>query len=82
MELESNQYDYGSFTNQGTGSHGEIQDFKIISYPLGRYEIKIKLSLTNEFIEIMEVGINKDFMNQKQKTSIKGYHDVDKFYLE
>jgi len=82
MEMESKQYDYDSFTEQGTGRLGEIRDYRLISYPFGRYEIKIKVTLNNEFIEIVEVGINKDFLTQKQKVNLQGFHDVDKFYVE
>jgi len=82
MELESTQYDYDSFTSKGTGSLGEIRDYRIISCLFGRYEIKIKVTPNNEFIEIVEVGINKDFLTQKQKISLQGFHDVDKFYVE
>jgi len=82
MELEKKQYDYDNFTSQGTGSLGKIGDYKIISYPFDRYEIKIKVTPNNEFIEIVEVGINKDFLTQKEKISLQGFHDVDKFYVE
>ena len=82
MELESKQYDYDNFTSQGTGSLGKIGDYKIISCPFDRYEIKIKVTLNNEFVEIVEVGINKDFLTQKQKISLHGFHDVEKFYVE
>lgn len=82
MELESKQYDYDSLTSQGTGSLGEIKDYRIISCPFGRYEIKIKVTPNNEFIEIVEVGINKDFLTQQQKVSLQGFHDVDEFYVE
>lgn len=82
MEIESKQYDYDSFTSQGTGSLGEIRDYRIISYPFGRYEIKIKVTPNNEFIEIVEVAVNRDFVTQKQKLSLRGFHDVEKFYKE
>jgi hypothetical protein len=42
----------------------------------------MKLSLNNEFIEILEVKINKDFLTYKQKMISKGFHDIDKFYRE
>lgn len=82
MELDMKEYDYGSFTKQATGSIGEGGDYKIISCPFGRYEVKVKVSPSNEFIEIVEVGINKDFLTQKQKISRPGFHDVEGFYLE
>ena len=58
------------------------RDYRIISYPFDRYEIKIKVTPNNEFIEIVEVGINKDFLTQKQKIGLQGFHDVEKFYVE
>ena len=63
-----------------TGSHEEFDEFKIITYPFGKYEIKVKLSLANQFIGIVEVKINKTFLSHKQKITSKGYHDVDEFY--
>jgi len=82
MELKGKQYDYDNLTSRGTGGPEEIEDYRIISFPFGRYEIKIKVTPNNEFIEIVEVGINKDFLTQKQKISLQGFHDVDKFYVE
>lgn len=82
MEFDVSRYDYATFTQDATGKTGKAEDYKIISYPFDKYEIKVKVSANNEFIGIVEVGVNKDFLNQKQKTSLKGYHDVDKFYVE
>lgn len=82
MELESKHYDYDDLTSQGTGSLGGISDYQIVSYLLGSYEIKIKLTPTNEFIEVVEVGINRDFLTHEQKVGLRGFHDVDKFYIE
>jgi hypothetical protein len=82
MEQEARQYGYDIFTREATGSPREVGDYRIISYPFGRYEIKIKVTPNNEFVEIVEVAINKDFLAQKQKLSLQGSHDVDKFYVE
>jgi hypothetical protein len=68
--------------SQGTGSRFTPKDYKIIVYPFNKYEITMKLSLNNEFIEILEVKINKDFLTYKQKMISKGFHDIDKFYRE
>jgi hypothetical protein len=67
-----------------TGSHDEFEDvdYKLITYPFGRYEIKIKLTPRNEFIEIVEIKINKDFLSYKQKLSTQEIHEVDEFYPE
>jgi hypothetical protein len=82
VELDMREYDYGSFTKEATGGIGEGEDYKIISCPFGKYEVKVKLSRSNEFIEIVEVGINKDFLTQRQKISLHGFHDVERFYVE
>jgi len=70
------------FENQGTGSHDMPRDYKIISVPFDKYEVTIKLSPNNEFIEILEVKVNKDFLSYKQKMISKGFHDVEEFYKE
>lgn len=82
MELDTSEYGYGSFAKQATGSIGEGEDYKIISYPFDRYEIKIKLSSSDKFMGITEVKINKDFLSHKQKMGIKTYLDVDEYYRE
>jgi len=66
-----------------TGSHEEEPvNYKVIVYPLDKYLIKIKLTPSNEFIEIIEIKVNKSFLSHKQKMTSKGYHDVDEFYRE
>jgi hypothetical protein len=82
MDLYENEYDYDTLKDQGTGSHAESNDYKIIVYPFDRFHIKIKLTPSNEFIGIVEVGINKDFLSYKQKIASSGEHDVDEFYRE
>lgn len=68
--------------NQRTGSHEKPKHYKILVYPFGKYEIKIKLSPDNEFLGILEVKVNKDFLSYKQKMVSKGFHDVEEFYKE
>lgn len=82
MNLEPKEYDYDTLKNQGTGESGEPTDHKIIVYPFEKYEIKIMLTASNEFIGIVEVKINKDFLSQRERASAKGFHDVEKFYPE
>ncbi|MGD2249742.1 MAG: hypothetical protein PVF58_15140 [Candidatus Methanofastidiosia archaeon] len=80
MNLYRKEYDYDEIKKQGTGSHDISDDYKIIVCPFDKYEIKMKLSPTNEFIEIVEVKINKEFLSHEQKISSAGFHDVDEFY--
>ena len=82
MDLYTKEFIHNKLKNQGTGSHGYGDDYKIISYPFDKYQIKIKLSSSNEFIEIVEVKINKEFLSHKQKIISRGFHDVDEFYPE
>ncbi|GAI43482.1 unnamed protein product, partial [marine sediment metagenome] len=51
-------------------------------YPFDKYLITIKLSPSNEFIGIVEIKVNKDFLSYKQKLPPKGFHDVEEFYKE
>ncbi|MFA5055242.1 MAG: hypothetical protein WC562_03590 [Dehalococcoidia bacterium] len=80
METETKNFDYDSFTQDATGS--SKQDYKIISFPFEKYEIKVKVSPSNEFIEITEVTVNKDFLSHKQRLNIRQSIDVDKYYRE
>ena len=82
MEPETTEYGYDSFTKQATGSIGEVEDYKIISYPFDKYEIKVKVSPSNQFMGIIEVKINKDFLSHRQRMGIQTYIDVDAFYRE
>jgi len=74
---------YKRFENRGTGGQRAVpKEFKTIVYPFDKYLIKIKLTPSNEFIEILEVKVKKDFLSYKQKMISKGFHDVDEFYKE
>jgi len=74
-------FDYRVLKKKGTGGLVS-EEFKEIVYPFGKYEIKVRLSLNNEFRGITEVKINKEFLSFKQKISSKGFHDVEEFYKE
>jgi hypothetical protein len=82
MMSESTKYNYDTFSQDATGQVGNIEKYKIITFPFGKYEIKVKLTLSNEFLGIIEVGVSKDFISVEQKMNLKGYHDVEKLYEE
>ncbi len=82
MDLYIKEHDYNTFQKQGIGGQDMPEDYKIITYPFDKYQIKIKLTPSNEFIGIIEVKINKEFLFYKQKITSKGFHDVDEFYHE
>lgn len=75
-------YGYANFKKLGTGSREDFEEYKLITYPFDKYQITIKLTPTNEFIEILEVKINKEFLSYKQKITPQGFHDVEEFYPE
>ena len=81
MDLDPKDYDYDNLKKEGTGGPGE-PDYKVLVYPFDKYEIKITLTPTNEFVGITEVKINKDFLSHKEKMTSRGVHDVDEFYRE
>jgi hypothetical protein len=68
--------------NHGTGSHEKLEEYKIINYPFDKYQIKIKLTSANEFIGIIEVQVNKEFLSYKQKLTSQGFVDVNEDYPE
>jgi len=74
--------DYSKIKNTGTGSHEKYEDYQIIPYNFDKYVVKVKLSLKNEFIGIVEIKLNKDFLSQQQKISASDYHDVEEFYQD
>lgn len=79
---QTGEQDYGKSRNKGTGSQEDFEDYKIITYPFDKYQIKVKLTPSNEFIDIVEIKINKEFLSNKQKIISKSCIDVSKFYRE
>lgn len=69
-------------TGTATGYSSYMQNTKIMDYSFGKYQIKVILSLNNEFLGIEEVRINKDFLSYEERILNKGYHDVNEFYFD
>jgi len=53
---------------------------RIVSVQFERYRIKVKLGGSNEFLGIVEVGVNKDFRSLRERIESQGGHDVSDFY--
>lgn len=53
--------------------------YKIVVYPFEQYELKLKLTPNNEFIEVLEIKLNKDFLSHKQKMSSLNYFNVEEY---
>jgi hypothetical protein len=82
MQLESGEYDYPQLTSGGTGANQEGCGHKVVVYPFGRYQIRVEVNATNQFIGITEVSLNRDFLSHEQRIARQGFHDVEQFYLE
>ena len=82
MHLGESEYSYEQLISQATGSHDRPEDCKIVVYPFGKYQIKLKLTQANEFVEIVEVGINKDFLSYRQRMASPSSSDVNEYYRE
>ncbi len=83
--MHPRQDDY-SFTGHpysvpsSTGQH--VESCKTIVYPFDKYDIVMRLTQNNEFVDVIEVRIRKDFLSYKQKIARKGFHDVEEFYRD
>ena len=53
---------------------------RIVSVQFDRYTIKVELSDANEFLGVVEVGVNKDFRSIRERIESQGGHDVSDFY--
>lgn len=72
--------DYAELTWGGTGSVGEAAENRIITFPFGKYEVKIILNNKNEFVDIAEIRINKDFLSYEQEKRLKTLPDEGDTY--
>ena len=63
-----------------TASIIDQAEYKVVKVPFGKYELTLKLSMNNEFLDVLEIRINKDFAKSIKEKQPKGFHDVDEFY--
>jgi len=81
IEMNSSGDENLQVRKEGTGVPIPLE-YRDVVYPFRKYEITVRLTPDNEFIGIVEVKINKDFISYKQRLATKGFHDVDEFYRE
>ncbi|MEI6135488.1 MAG: hypothetical protein WCP72_10980 [Desulfomonile sp.] len=55
---------------------------RTVTFPFGIYDVKIEISPKNEFIRIVEVKANKDFMSYEQKRGRGAFQDVKDYYRD
>ena len=53
---------------------------RIVSVQFDRYTIKVKLGDSNEFLGIVEIGMNQDFRSLRERIESQRGHDVSDFY--
>jgi len=56
--------------------------FKLLEQNFGPYTILLRLKENNEFIDIVEVRIEKDFRSIKERIESRSFHDVSDLYKE
>jgi hypothetical protein len=66
----------------GTGDHGQIEESHTIVYPIGKYEVTVRLSPDGHFLSVDEVKVNKTFIDYQKLSTSGDCHDVDEFYKE
>jgi len=81
-DAKEKNYDYESLASDSTGSKEIPEDIIIKTVQFDKYNIKVKVSKDNEFLDIMEIEVNKDFLAHKKKITPAGVHDVDDYYKE
>jgi len=70
------------FSVSATGDHTNSHDFKYLVCTLGKYQIKVKVTVDNKFLSVEEIKVDKDFLTQKQRSLVIGHHNVDDIYQE
>ena len=66
--------------DQTSNTTSHVTNNKIVSVQFDRYTIKVELSDANEFLGVVEVGVNQDFRSLKERIESRGGHDVSDFY--
>jgi len=64
-----------------TGGETEL-DVRTVTCVLGRYVVKVLLSGDGRFLDVLEVGVNQEFMDYRQKGLSRGLEQAEAFYEE
>ncbi len=83
MTLENDEYSFKKIVNSDvTGEHASGEDCHVIIYPIGKYEVSVRLSSDGHFLGIDAVQVNKSFLDYKRLSMSGDSHDIDEFYKE
>lgn len=61
-----------------TGSTAE--DLRLVTSSFGPYTITLRLTTTNQFVDIVSVHIARDFRSTTERNKGIGFHDVSDLY--
>ena len=64
-----------------TGGTGELL-FRTITVDFDQYVVKVRVNQRNEFVDIVQISLNKSFLSLKQKVASRGAHRVSDLYEE
>ncbi len=81
LNEDNSKLNYNEVVTESTGGQPTTQ-WKIVTYPFGKYEITVVLTTTGEFVGIAEIRVRRDFLSDKQRVTPQGYHDVADIYRE
>ena len=78
----SDDYSYKNLTAGSTGSSPSVQGQKLIVVSRDQYEIVVRLTDDDRFVEIAELRIKKDFLSPEQRVAASGCFNIEEFYEE
>ena len=70
------------FKDRGTGSHEELNDYEEIERQFAHYTIKLRLTADGRFVDILEIKLNRDLADYKQKAASSGTWDISDYQIE
>ena len=65
-----------------TGTISSSEETKVVAIKFGIFDVKLRLTLNDKFIEIVEIKFKKSFIEEKRSATPKSFHDVEEYYKE
>lgn len=69
-------------TNLDTTGYTDDDQVREISYPFDQFVVTVLVDGNGRFLAVKEIAINKDFMDYRQRGSLRGLPNVEDFYRE
>lgn len=74
----TDQKDNESESTDETGSAAAA--FKFVTTHFGPYTVILRLTATDQFVEVVTIRVAKDFRSTQQRNKGVGFHDVSDLY--